>query len=642
MLANSFLRAGFTGIIFFLGAWTGLTQTITPDGIAILWPANAILLTALLQTSRSEWPLITAAALIGASAASLSDSFPQWSVALLGLVNVFEALFAAILIRRFAGKEFDLQSLRGIMVFFLAAPLIACSVAAIFGAAIYDALGRTEHSLMVLWRLWWFADAVGLALLTPLLVSACQVIKARGQIVGALKLKKLAELAVIWSGIALIGSFAFHIARQGETAFFLAPVLLGLVIWTAIRFGLLTTTVTVTLIAALATAFLVQPTPFFTATTSPQDAVWLTQEYLLVMSIIAVGVAGLMHKIRHQHASLMLMDRAMMASNDAISIVDVQQDGMPVTWVNPRFEELFGYSAEEIVGRKWGLLQEGIRQQYGLDTVSAALADKKPCQAELQNYTKDGEPLWIDFSLAPVSDLDGGVTHYVAIHHDRTRAKETEERLNDATEALQRHNELLEENVQERTASLQKVNEELEQVAAVDFLTGIANRRHFYELGQRELTRLQSDGLTASLIAFDLDNFKAINDTFGHEAGDQVLRQIVTPVQNMIRPGDSFGRVGGDEFLILFRDTPESRAVEVAERIRTEISEILSSYGSARLGVTASFGVAQCDQSCDLSQLIRRADLALYHAKAEGRNSVRTWHPKLDRHVHVSGLSSTG
>lgn len=192
--------------------------------------------------------------------------------------------------------------------------------------------------------------------------------------------------------------------------------------------------------------------------------------------------------------------------------------------------------------------------------------------------------------------------------------------------------------MQERTASLQKANQELERVASVDFLTGVANRRHFYEIGQRELTRLRLDGLTASLIAFDLDNFKAINDTFGHEAGDQVLRQIVTPVENIIRPTDSFGRVGGDEFLILFTNTSQSKAVEVAERIRTEIAKILASFGSARLGVTASFGVAEWDQSCDLSQLIRRADLALYQAKEIGRNSVCTWHPELDRPVHASGL----
>lgn len=332
----------------------------------------------------------------------------------------------------------------------------------------------------------------------------------------------------------------------------------------------------------------------------------------------------------------------MMASNDAISIVDVRKPGMPVSWVNPKFEELFGYSAEEIVGRNWGLLQEGIRQQYGLETVGAALADKKPCRARLRNYRKTGESLWIDFSVALVSNHVGRVTHYVGIHNDLTQSKATEESLREATEALQRHNELLEEKVQERTASLQMAIQELEQVASVDFLTGISNRRHFYELGQRELTRLQRDGTGAALIAFDLDNFKAINDTFGHEAGDQVLKHIVAPVEQSIRPTDSFGRVGGDEFLILFTDTSVSKAVEVAERIRAEISEILSIYGSARLGVTASFGVAEWDKSCDLGQLIHRADLALYHAKGEGRNSVCTWHPKLEQRAPASGLLNVG
>ncbi len=139
------------------------------------------------------------------------------------------------------------------------------------------------------------------------------------------------------------------------------------------------------------------------------------------------------------------------------------------------------------------------------------------------------------------------------------------------------------------------------------------------------MTRLGLDGRTAVLIAFDLDNFKPINDTFGHAAGDQVLRQIVTPVVNNIRPTDFFGRVGGDEFLILFADTSKNKAVEITERIRTEIMEIFSYYGSASFRVTASFGVAEWDQSCDLNQLIRCADLALYHGKKKGGTRVRTW-----------------
>lgn len=127
MPINFLLRAIFTGIFVFLGAWIGLEQTITPDGIAILWPANAVLLTALLQTHRSDWPLLAFVGLIAFSAASLSASFPLWSVSLFALVNLLEVLIAATLIRWFAGREFRFQSLRGMIVFFVAAPLVACS-----------------------------------------------------------------------------------------------------------------------------------------------------------------------------------------------------------------------------------------------------------------------------------------------------------------------------------------------------------------------------------------------------------------------------------------------------------------------------------------------------------------------------------
>lgn len=279
---SSFLHASFTGISFFLGAWLGLTQTVTPDGIAVLWPANAVLLTVLLQTSQKEWPLLTVAALIAASLASISASFPLWSVALFGLVNIFEALLAAFLIRRFAGKDFEFQSLRDMKVFFLAAPVVACSASAFLGAAIYEALARTENTFFVFWRLWWFADAVGMVLLTPLLVSAWHAIKAKELIVRALQLSKLAELAVIWAGIAITGIFAFRTARHGDIEFFLAPVLLlGFAVWAAIRLGILATTGTVTLIAVLATVFLVQPTPFlqqprlpWTQFGSPRNGLW--------------------------------------------------------------------------------------------------------------------------------------------------------------------------------------------------------------------------------------------------------------------------------------------------------------------------------------------------------------------------------
>ncbi len=165
------LRAVLIGALYYLGAWIGITQTITPDGIAILWPPNAVLLAALLMTSPKEWPLIGGVVLIAASLANIS-AFPLWSVVPFGLVNVFEGVLAASLIRRFAGAEFRFQSLSHVMIFILSAPLLACSVAAILGAGVYEALDRTQNPFFVFWRLWWFADAVALLVLTPYLSLA--------------------------------------------------------------------------------------------------------------------------------------------------------------------------------------------------------------------------------------------------------------------------------------------------------------------------------------------------------------------------------------------------------------------------------------------------------------------------------------
>lgn len=308
---------------------------------------------------------------------------------------------------------------------------------------------------------------------------------------------------------------------------------------------------------------------------------------------------------------------------------------MPITWVNPKFEEVFGYSKAEILGQNMRILQNGNWQQPSLKTVRKALAERKSCRVQLKNYTKTGDPLWIELSLAPVADANGRVTHYVGIQHDFTQEKETERRLREATDALQRQNELLEEKVQERTQSLEDANsalnaanQKLQQLASTDFLTGIANRRQFYELGERKLKRLGRDGRSAALIAFDLDHFKAINDTFGHEAGDEVLQRIILPVENTIRPGDLFGRTGGEEFLILLPGENEDTAAAIAERVRAQIGETSILYGAHTLEVTASFGVVEWNLSENLDRLIRRADSALYRAKEEGRNRVAVSKPE--------------
>lgn len=622
---SALFRATLTGILYFLGAWVGVTQTITPDGIAIIWPPNAILLAALLVTRPREWPLIAVAVLVAECIADI-PAFPLWAAIAFGLANLFEAVLAAALIRRFTGSEFSFGSLRHLTVFLLAAPLLASSVAALLGASIYEVLDRTDNTFFAFWRLWWLGNALGLLLLTPLFVSAWQTIKAGKY---PFEWRKLTELALIWVGIAATGFFLSGRSTEQDIQFhFTAVLLLPFAIWVATRFRVLSTAATVSLISAIIIADLVQGL-HPDAATSPQYAAWVTQEYIAIVSIIALGLSALIGEIRHQRTALALLKRAMVASNDAVSIADTREPDMPVTWVNPKFEELFGYTAEEIVGQNMRILQNEDSQQPGIEVVRRALAEKTSCRVQLKNYTKTGKPLWIELSLAPVTDSKGAVTHYVGIQHDFTQEKETQQRLLEATDSLKRQNELLEEKVQERTQSLEDANsalntanQKLKQIASTDFLTGIATRRQFYELSQRKLKRLGRDGRPAALIAFDLDSFKAINDTLGHEAGDEVLRRIVIPVEDNIRPGDLFGRTGGEEFLILVPGEDKGTAAEIAERIRAQVSDTPITYGSHTINVTASFGVAEWDQTSDLDPLIRQADSALYRAKDEGRNRV--------------------
>ena len=188
---------------------------------------------------------------------------------------------------------------------------------------------------------------------------------------------------------------------------------------------------------------------------------------------------------------------------------------------------------------------------------------------------------------------------------------------------LKKQSEELERRVRERTAALEDANTRLNALASTDYLTGIANRRHFYDIALRELARVAGGGGKASLIMFDLDHFKQINDRFGHGAGDSVINCVVNAVQETVRPMDLFGRFGGEEFLILLPDTSRAIALEVAERVRKKVEDMRCEHDGRGIYVTVSVGVTEWNGNADLETLIRRADHALYQAKASGRNRVR-------------------
>lgn len=173
----------------------------------------------------------------------------------------------------------------------------------------------------------------------------------------------------------------------------------------------------------------------------------------------------------------------------------------------------------------------------------------------------------------------------------------------------------------ERFAGLVVDEMELRTIAHQDFLTGAATRRAFVQAVEQEVDRFRLFGRESSLLMFDIDHFKRINDAFGHPAGDDVLKQIATLCQEMLRPSDVFGRLGGEEFGILLREISQADGLEIAERLRIRVSE-LRLAGLRDIRVTASFGISALKVGLTSDGWMRQADAVLYHAKRTGRNRV--------------------
>ena len=166
-------------------------------------------------------------------------------------------------------------------------------------------------------------------------------------------------------------------------------------------------------------------------------------------------------------------------------------------------------------------------------------------------------------------------------------------------------------------------HEEIYRLTTVDGLTQIFNRRYFLEQLDREVSRAKRYRRELSLILFDIDHFKTINDTFGHLAGDYVLKQLATVVKGKIRREDILARYGGEEFAIILPEIDATNASSFAEKIRKLVEKAPFKFEDTKITVTVSVGVATCADPDDAPALIKRADDKLYEAKGAGRNVVR-------------------
>ncbi|MFJ2692354.1 diguanylate cyclase domain-containing protein [Pseudomonas sp. NPDC087336] len=290
---------------------------------------------------------------------------------------------------------------------------------------------------------------------------------------------------------------------------------------------------------------------------------------------------------------------------------------------NARWYEMLGYTPHSLDNNV--LTWENIIHPDDFPQVMALfddyLSQRTPVyQAEYRCRAHDGRYIWIeDRGHVLARNADGSVARMVGAH----RSIEDKKRL---LEALERRNQSLEALVEERTRELSRVNQQLQQqleenrkLAETDALTSIANRYRLEKTLPQECERAQRFRQPLSLIAMDIDDFKAINDHYGHALGDAALVQVVEQVQRCVRDGDLLARWGGDEFIVVLPDTPLDAARALAERIREGLAH-LPAVGD--FAVTMSFGVVQRFDEEQQTGLMARADQALYRSKIAGKNMI--------------------
>lgn len=495
MLTKQRLAYLLVPVLYYIAARLAIVLTVMPEGIAILWLPNSIVLAALLLLEgRGFWRLL----LLGVAAEVLADipSFTLTEALVFGLINALEIGLAYGLLRRWQFSP-RFETLADLGKFALAGPVIAAFSAAMLGALVYTAFGDGSASYLEWLRIWWFGDVLGLMVGTPLWLSlgASRNAPATGSTPAWRRIDRWMSVSA-----AVVVSLML-LAHQGLLGGMrIAPGLLLIFIgylaarssvrWTALAAGAAALFITV-LVAAGDQTFGALP---------PRAAILETQRFIIVMSIMALGLAALLAQIRMQQASLAA--------------------------ANARLSQL---------------------------------------------------------------------------------------------------NQDLEARVAERTAELRTLNAALAELAHTDALTGLLNRRAFLAAAEREIERSRRHQHPLAVMMIDMDYFKTVNDQYGHPAGDQVLQNTAALITSVIRATDLLARIGGEEFVLLAPETSLEQALALAGRLHQAVREQTVLVDRRPIKITASIGLTMlAEVSEGVDGLMRRADAALYAAKAAGRDRIVT------------------
>ena len=267
-----------------------------------------------------------------------------------------------------------------------------------------------------------------------------------------------------------------------------------------------------------------------------------------------------------------------------------------IEYVNQKFTEVTGYNPGEVIGGKPNILATEETTHDTYEKLWATILAGKEWRGELLNRKKNGEKYWASEVIFPILSDTGDITHFVSLHEDITEAK--------------------------------RISAQLSYQATHDMLTGLINRNEFERRMERVLSSVHDAAAEHALCYMDLDQFKVINDTCGHIAGDELLRALSEVLQKRIRKRDSLARLGGDEFAVLMEHCSLEQARKVANDLIKDVWDFRFIWEGKSFSIGISIGLVPIIQTDSVTELLKRADIACYAAKDAGRNRIHEYLPE--------------
>jgi diguanylate cyclase (GGDEF)-like protein/PAS domain S-box-containing protein len=311
------------------------------------------------------------------------------------------------------------------------------------------------------------------------------------------------------------------------------------------------------------------------------------------------GISTDISKRKEIELNLRKLNLAVEQSPNLVVITDT--NGV-IEYVNHKLTELTGYLAEEVIGQLPSIFKSGATPDLVYKNLWETILAGQEWRGVLQNKKKNGEIYWAQESIAPVKNDLGEITHFVAVQEDVTEAK--------------------------------VLNEKLSYQAEHDPLTGLINRQAFERRLECVIDIAKENDSRHALCYLDLDQFKIVNDSCSHAAGDELLRQLSKELSKTIRPRDTLGRLGGDEFAVLMEQCSLEQAKCTAERILTAVSHFQFGWENKSFRIGVSIGLIPISSySGSIGDMLKQADIACYAAKDAGRNRVHVFHQHDDEYI---------